>query len=484
MLESFAWYTHFRAEDAYDKWSKSKKKNQWRSFRNGKEEVDLHAWLDFQEANEALDFSYLHNETSMLYVISEFKHQNRDDGLRSSSGSLSSFDSCSDMSDDQFPVLEANLLSKMTVGKYGQYVINPVKSSLLTLLDAIADVDATKPLFYDPEMEQPLLYGEMHNFITGNGNLSLIGVKHEDVVAYVAPPGIVSATVFLTVACQCIASPIDPSYSAEDFLLCIDQLNPRVLIIFEECSCRDILSDLASKQGVTVVNAKSDSRGLFQLLTTQTVNCKTSQRLIRKYNEVALILRTSGSTSKPKLCPITMDALVSNAISISKNLRLTPNDVALNAMPLFHIGGISSNVLSSIVSGASVILMKEFDAKVFFSLLSQDQLDTIPKPTWYSAVPTLHSSICDVAANDPITTANINLRFIRSGAAALPKDLWERLEVTFQCPVISTYSMTEQVSSINFYRYIHYIDMVNRFSICPSPSDAYHSSTGSTTMYT
>lgn len=446
MLEAFAWYSKFKIDER-SKNSLDTKNFRKLSIESDCENRDYHSWLDFNQAHEAHNYAYIHNETSLLYVTADFKKYFKNNNGSNSDNGLNS---ASNAPFDRSSLLKNKLLSEMKIGNFGQYVMNSNKSTLLTIMDTIKDVDPSKPMFYDIEIDQPVLYGEMCEFILGDGSLRLIGADKNDVVAYVAPPGIASAAAFLTIASQCVAAPIDPSYSAEDFSQYLEQLNPSIIIIFDECSCKNVLSDLAQNHGISIIYAKSDSRGLFKLRRSNSISefdkLISRQHLKRTYNEVALILRTSGSTSMPKLCPITMDALVSNAMSISQNLTLTPNDVALNALPLFHIGGISSNLLASIVTGASIILMKEFDAKLFFSVLAQREFEAVPKPTWYSAVPTLHSSICDVAANDSDTTSEINLRFIRSGAAALPKDLWERLEVTFKCPVISTYSMTEQVS--------------------------------------
>lgn len=67
-----------------------------------------------------------------------------------------------------------------------------------------------------------------------------------------------------------------------------------------------------------------------------------------------MILRTSGTTSKPKVVPLKMWAIVANARAIAKGLGLTQCDVALNTMPLFHIDGLSVNLLSSLAVKVSV----------------------------------------------------------------------------------------------------------------------------------
>jgi acyl-CoA synthetase (AMP-forming)/AMP-acid ligase II len=150
--------------------------------------------------------------------------------------------------------------------------------------------------------------------------------------------------------------------------------------------------------------------------------------LVNAPDQEALILRTSGTTSAPKIVPLHMHALVSNAQAIAASLALTHEDVALNAMPLFHIGGIAANLLSTLAAGGTVIMMPMFDVQEFCDILQngrggsghnkastrgsislrsldrrnhhhqQQHQNQQPQkqhfqPTWYSTVPTMHSAI-------------------------------------------------------------------------------------------
>ena len=63
-------------------------------------------------------------------------------------------------------------------------------------------------------------------------------------------------------------------------------------------------------------------------------------------NRTALVLHTSGSTGKKKIVPISLHQLVLGATAIGASSGLGSDDVCLNFMPLFHIGGILCNVLA------------------------------------------------------------------------------------------------------------------------------------------
>ena len=103
--------------------------------------------------------------------------------------------------------------------------------------------------------------------------------------------------------------------------------------------------------------------------------------------DVALLLHTSGTTSRPKLVPLSHSNLAASARNIGATLALGPDDRCLNIMPLFHIHGLVAAVLSSLAAGGSVFCTPGFNALRFFHWLGE------AAPTWYTAVPTMHQAI-------------------------------------------------------------------------------------------
>ena len=69
------------------------------------------------------------------------------------------------------------------------------------------------------------------------------------------------------------------------------------------------------------------------------------------------------------------------------------------------------------------------------------------RPTWYSAVPTMHQAILAQPPHDRERLADARLRFVRSSSAPLAARLFGELERTFDSPVIEWYGMTETTSS-------------------------------------
>jgi oxalate---CoA ligase len=154
-------------------------------------------------------------------------------------------------------------------------------------------------------------------------------------------------------------------------------------------------------------------------------------------DDEAMVLHTSGTTSRPKIVPLLQRNILASAKHISQTLELTGNDICLNIMPLFHIHGLMAATLSSLYAGAAVHCTPGFNALKFFSWLDE------VKPTWYTAVPTMHQAILSRAARNAEIVARSRLRFIRSSSSSLPPQVMTELEEVFHAPVIESYGMTE-----------------------------------------
>ena len=112
-------------------------------------------------------------------------------------------------------------------------------------------------------------------------------------------------------------------------------------------------------------------------------------------------MHTSGTTSRPKLVPLTQANLCASAANIRRTLDLSPQDRCLNVMPLFHIHGLIAALLASLARGASVICTGGFETARFFSALE------LLQPTWYTAVPTIHQAVLAAAGDYAPRSRNI-----------------------------------------------------------------------------
>ncbi|PWZ11701.1 Oxalate--CoA ligase [Zea mays] len=154
-------------------------------------------------------------------------------------------------------------------------------------------------------------------------------------------------------------------------------------------------------------------------------------------SDVALFLHTSGTTSRPKGVPLKQRNLAASVQNIRSVYRLAETDATVVVLPLFHVHGLLCALLSSLASGASVVLPAagRFSASTFWADMRASGA------TWYTAVPTIHQIILDRHASRP--EAYPALRFIRSCSASLAPAILERLEAAFGASVLEAYAMTE-----------------------------------------
>ena len=257
-------------------------------------------------------------------------------------------------------------------------------------------------------------------------------------VAIVLPNGPEMASAFLSVACVATAAPLNPTYRREEFDFYLSDLNAKALLIQEgfDSPAREV----ANLRGIPIVDLVIDEAkpaGEFSLRSGRLRDAERSRPGPSSPDDIALVLHTSGTTARPKIVPLTHRNVTASAVNIGSTLRLAPDDVCLNIMPLFHIHGLIAAVLSSIGAGASVCCTPGFDALKFFRWFTE------ANPTWYTAVPTMHQGILTRAPRHANVIANGRLRLIRSSSSSLPPQVMAEVEQVFGVPVIEAYGMTE-----------------------------------------
>jgi acyl-CoA synthetase (AMP-forming)/AMP-acid ligase II len=308
--------------------------------------------------------------------------------------------------------------------------------TIADLLQAGAD-DATA--IGAAERGAPLTYRELRGLLGATlRELNTLGIGRDDRVVLVLPNGPEAAAAFVCVAACATAAPLSPGLTAEEFKFNLVDLRPKALLIQE--GLRSPARDVAAQLGVELLELVPEparGAGAFALQSSHRRGEVPEKGGPAGPEDVALVLHTSGSTSRPKIVPLLQRNVTASARNIGRALQLTSDDVCLNIMPLFHIHGLMAAVLSSLAAGAQVCCSPGFNALRFFHWLDE------VRPTWYTAVPTMHQAILSRAARHVVELGRIRLRLIRSSSASLPPQVMAELERTFRCPVIEAYGMTE-----------------------------------------
>jgi oxalate---CoA ligase len=239
------------------------------------------------------------------------------------------------------------------------------------------------------------------------------------------------------VACHAVTAPLNPGDRAEEFAFYLSDLRARALIVQQGADTP--VRAVAAEQGIPIIELLPDPTTAGDFTLVPPPGAKTTPNLPgpAAANDEALVLHTSGTTARPKIVPLTHANLAASARHIGQTLQLGPSDVCLNIMPLFHIHGLIAAVLSSLAAGGSVVCTPGLSGFRFFTWLRD------VRPTWYSAVPTMHQALLDLAPRFSDVIATSRLRFIRSSSASLPPAVMTALEATFGVPVIEAYGMTE-----------------------------------------
>ena len=294
--------------------------------------------------------------------------------------------------------------------------------------------------------DAPALGGEQRDSLTFGGlralcrktaaSLAAHGIGRGDRVALVLPNGPEMAAAFVAMAGCATTAPLNPGYRAEEFRFYLTDLRANALIVERdmESPARQVAADLS----LPVAELSPDPTGPAGTFTlSEGDGAAAAVTAAPGPDDIALILHTSGTTSRPKIVPLTQRNICTSARNIAQTLELTPTDRCLNIMPLFHIHGLIGAVLSSLAAGGSIWCAPGFNALRFFAWMEE------AAPSWYSAVPTMHQAILARAGRNRAAVEAAGFRFIRSSSSSLPPQVMGALEEAFGCPVIESYGMTE-----------------------------------------
>jgi acyl-CoA synthetase (AMP-forming)/AMP-acid ligase II len=298
------------------------------------------------------------------------------------------------------------------------------------LLDLIQKAPGTATAVILPETGTKVSYDSLRSQVASVADaFASAGIQRGDRVAMSLPNGLDTIVCFLAASVAGTAAPLNPGYRYDEFAFYMDDTNAKLLVVPPQGG--DDARRAAEERKIPVVVAEID-HGAVKI----TPSSKGKTAGSPDPEGIALVLHTSGSTGRPKRVPLRHRNLAVSAENIVRTYDLTSSDVALIAMPLFHVHGLVASTLATLASGGTVVVPPKFNPLSFWRTVR----DT--RSTWYSAVPTIHSLLLARATSERPQGAE-NLRFIRSCSASLSPELMQGLESAFGAPVLEAYGMTE-----------------------------------------
>jgi len=265
------------------------------------------------------------------------------------------------------------------------------------------------------------------------------GLGRNDRVAIVLPNGPEMAACFIACASGVTSAPLNPAYRADEFEFYLSDLDAKALIVDQGSASPAV--GAAAKLGIPVLELQADAAGPAGAFTLQAPagfgGAAAATGGFAQPEDVSMLLHTSGTTSRPKIVPLSQGNLAASARHIARTLGFGPADRGLNIMPLFHIHGLIAGVLAPLSAGSFVFCTPGFNALKFFGWMDECA------PTWYTAVPTMHQAILSRAGKNAEAIARHPLRFIRSSSSSMPPQVIRELEAVFKAPLVESYGMTE-----------------------------------------
>jgi amino acid adenylation domain-containing protein len=267
--------------------------------------------------------------------------------------------------------------------------------------------------------------------------LRSFGVGRNDRVAVVLPDGLEAAVATIAVAAGAVCVPLHPGFAADEWHRYFAALRIAALL-----TCKQIDSasrGVAYNLGLPVIDLSrvSDASSVARSKSRRSLDGQCASG-----TDDAFILLTSGTTSRPKMVPLTHANVCRSAYNVGSAIELGPQDRLLSVLPLFHGHGLISGVLAALAAGSSVVCTPGFDAAAFFEWMTEF------RPTWYTAVPPIHRALLSAAPRYKRSARRSSLRLIRSASSSLPTEVLRKLEALFGVPVIETYGMTEAATQI------------------------------------
>jgi acyl-CoA synthetase (AMP-forming)/AMP-acid ligase II len=262
--------------------------------------------------------------------------------------------------------------------------------------------------------------------------LNQFGLGRGDRIAMALPNGLEVIASFLAASTVGTAAPLNPAYTRDEFKFYLEDISARALILPPSGADE---ARAAAGDDLLIIEVALDREGRLQFSSEGNAGGAQSGDFPNA-GDTALILHTSGTTSRPKRVPLSHANLSTSARNVAETYELTPEDVSLCVMPLFHVHGLVASTLATLSTGGTVVVPSKFNPLSFWPTVREHGV------TWYSAVPTIHQVLLSRAKTSRPAGAE-QLRFLRSCSAALAPQTMADIEAKFGVPILEAYGMTE-----------------------------------------
>jgi malonyl-CoA/methylmalonyl-CoA synthetase len=224
--------------------------------------------------------------------------------------------------------------------------------------------------------------------------------------------------------------PLNTAYQSAEIEYFIGNAEPSVVV----CAAKNFgwVSKIAFKAGTQNVFTLNDDR--TGSLLERAAHCSDQHAVaVKKPDDMAAILYTSGTTGRSKGAMLSHDNLLSNAAMLKDYWGWKPGDVLIHALPIFHVHGLFVALHGALLNGSKMFWMGKFDPKQAVALM--------PRATVFMGVPTLYvRMLAEPALN---RDAVRNMRLFIAGSAPLLIETFNEWQARTGHTILERYGMSE-----------------------------------------
>ena len=260
--------------------------------------------------------------------------------------------------------------------------------------------------------------------------LTNLGLKSGDLILVKSPKCRETLSLYLSsILTGSVFFPLNSNYTLNETIYFIEDSKPSFLICesSEVESIKPICDDIGCK--ILTLNADGEgevTNGLENLDSFFKPNIKVN-------DDLAALLYTSGTTGKPKGAMLTHQNLVSNAHQLINLWNIDNSDTLIHSLPIYHTHGLFVAINTSMLSGASIRFIKNFNIDLV--------IDAFKYSTLMMGVPTFYTRLIKDKRLDKSLTKNMKL-FI-SGSAPLLTETHQNFYNITGHRILERYGMTE-----------------------------------------
>ncbi len=236
----------------------------------------------------------------------------------------------------------------------------------------------------------------------------------------------------------CAVVPMNPLLTAREIQFYLEDSGMSLVLAWDQVA--EAATQAAEEVGIEALAVAAGGPSAEQIGDAQPLE----QPVGRADDDTAVVLYTSGTTGTPKGAELTQSNLWTNARTSARTLmEITPDDVVMGCLPLFHVFGLTCGLNASVQSGACLTMLPRFDGAKALSMIGRD------KVTVFEGVPTMYSAMLHTEDRGSYDVSS--LRACVSGGSAMPVEVLKEFEETFGCIVLEGYGLSETspVASFN-----------------------------------